>query len=59
MKKSLMLASVLALCGLSSSAFAGEAFVRGEVGQSKVKASIEGLGSDHDKDTAYSLRGGY
>lgn len=59
MKKSLMLAGVLALCGLSSSAFAGEAFVRGEVGQSKVKASIEGLGSDHDKDTAYSLRGGY
>lgn len=59
MKKSLLVASLLAALSLSSTAFAGEAFVRAEVGQSKAKASIEGLGSDHDKDTAYSLRGGY
>lgn len=59
MKKSLMLACALALFSLSASAFAGEGFVRAEVGQSKVKASIDGIGSDHDDDTAYALRGGY
>lgn len=59
MKKSLLVASLLAALSLSSTAFAGEAFVRAEVGQSKAKASVEDLGSGHDKDTAYSLRGGY
>ncbi|WP_240096347.1 porin family protein [Thermomonas flagellata] len=59
MKKSLMAAAALMLCGLSASATAGDGFVRAEVGQSKVKAILEDVGSSHDKDTAYSLRGGY
>jgi predicted porin len=59
MKKSLMAAAALLLCGLSASAVAGNGFVRAEVGQSKVKAILEDVGSEHDKDTAYSLRGGY
>ena len=59
MKKSLMLACALALSGLSASAFAGDGFVRAEVGQSKVKGSLDGGDSAHDDDTAYSLRGGY
>jgi predicted porin len=59
MKKFLVLACALALSGLSSAALAGEGFVRGEAGQSDVKVKVDGLGSDSDKDTAYSLRGGY
>ena len=59
MKKSLVLACALALSTLSTAAFAGEGFIRGEVGQSDVKVKVDGLGSDSDKDTAFSLRGGY
>ena len=59
MKKSLMLACVLALAGLSGTALAGEGFVRGEIGQSDIKLKLDGVGSESDKDTAYALRGGY
>ncbi|TLX22675.1 porin family protein [Thermomonas fusca] len=59
MKKSLMLACALVLAGLSGTASAGEAFVRGEIGKSDVKLKLDGVGSESDKDTAYALRGGY
>ncbi|MBV2208414.1 MAG: porin family protein [Thermomonas sp.] len=59
MKKLLPLACALALSALSTSAVAGDFFVRGEAGQSDVKLKATGVGSDSDKDTAYSLRGGY
>lgn len=59
MKKFLVLACALAFSGMSATAFAGEGFVRAEAGQSDVKLKVDGLGSDSDKDTAYSLRGGY
>lgn len=59
MKKVLMLACALALSGTSTAALAGQAFIRGEVGQSDVKLKANGLGSQSDKDTAFALRGGY
>lgn len=59
MKRILILACALALSGVSSAAFAGEGFVRGELGSSDVRLKASGIGSESDKDTAYSLRGGY
>ncbi len=60
MKKILALGCVLALSALSTSALAGNAFVRGELGQSDVNAKIDGTSnSGSDKDNAFSLRGGY
>ena len=59
MKNVLMLAGALALAGMSNAAVAGQGFVRGEIGQSDVKLKVDGLGSESDKDTSYSLRGGY
>lgn len=59
MKNSLMLACALALFGMSGAALAGNGFVRADIGQSDVKLDVAGAGSASDKDTAYSLRGGY
>lgn len=59
MNKFLGLACALAIAGVSGTAFAGEGFVRGEIGRSDVKLKVDGLGSESDKDSAYSLRGGY
>jgi outer membrane protein W len=63
MKKTLLLASALALGGLSSAASAadtgGQWFVRGEAGRTNASADVSGLGSDSDHDNAYSARTGY
>lgn len=59
MKKTVVLLAGLALAGLSTSAFAGQGFVRGEAGRSNTSIDIEDFGSDSDHDTALSLRGGY
>lgn len=59
MKKFLVLACALALSSLSTTAVAGEGFVRAEVGQSDIKLKVTDLGSESDNDTAYALRGGY
>ena len=58
MKKTFVLASALALAGLSSAAFAadGNWYVRGEAGTSRI--SVDEL-SGHDDDTVYGVRGGY
>lgn len=63
MKKTLILASALALAGLSTVASAADAggqwFVRGEAGRSHVNADVSGVGSNSDNDSAFSLRSGY
>jgi outer membrane protein W len=58
MNKTLLVASLLALSGLSSVAAAADDnwFVRGELGTDRM--SVSGL-SGTDSDTAFSLRGGY
>ena len=58
MKKTFVLASALALAGLSSAAAAadGNWYVRGEVGRSRI--SVDEF-SGHDNDTSYGARGGY
>jgi opacity protein-like surface antigen len=57
-KTTLLLASALALAGLSSTAAAadGQWYVRGEAGKSRI--SVDDL-SGHDNDTTYGVRGGY
>jgi hypothetical protein len=59
MNKLLVLAGALALAGLSTSAMAQGGFVRVEAGRSHTSVDVDGLGSDSDNDTAWSLRGGY
>lgn len=59
MNKLLVLAGALALAGLSTSAMAQGGFVRVEAGRSHTTVDVDGLGSDSDNDTAWSLRGGY
>ena len=63
MKKTLILASALALAGLSTVASAADAggqwFVRGEAGRSHVTTDISNVGSNSDNDSTYSLRSGY
>jgi outer membrane protein W len=63
MKKTLILASALALSGVSCIASAADAggqwFVRGEAGRSHVNADVSGAGSNSDNDSAYSFRTGY
>ena len=59
MKKIFVLATAIALTGLSTSAMAAGGFIRGEVGRSHVSADVDGFGSDSDNDSSYSVRGGY
>lgn len=59
MSKSAVFAVALALAGMSSSAFAGNVFIRGEAGQSDGTVRIDGYGSESDNDAAFSVRGGY
>ena len=59
MKKILVLATAVALAGLSTSALAAGGFIRGELGRSHVTADIDGFGGGSDNDSSYSLRGGY
>ena len=59
MNKLLALAGALALAGLSTSAMAQGAFARVEAGRAHSSVDVDGLGSDSDNDTAWSLRGGY
>ena len=59
MRKIFVLATAIALVGLSSSAMAAGGFVRGELGRSHVTADVAGVGSDSDNDSSYSIRGGY
>jgi opacity protein-like surface antigen len=59
MKKIFVLATAIALTGLSTSAMAAGGFIRGEVGRSHVSADVDGFGSDSDNDSSYSIRGGY
>ena len=58
MKKTLILSCALALAGLSTSAMAGQGFVRAEIGESDTEVSFDGL-SDSVKDTSAVLAGGY
>lgn len=58
MKKTLILACALALATLSTSAMAGQGYVRGEVGQSDTEVSFDGF-SASDKDTSAIIAGGY
>ena len=56
-----ILAAGLLLACASTSAFAADGsggFIRGEVGESRAEFSFAGL-TGEEKDTAYSLRGGY
>ena len=58
MKKTFVLASMLALAGVSSAAAAadGNWYVRGEAGKSRISADdLNG----HDTDNTYGVRGGY
>ena len=59
MKKIFVLTTAIALTGLSTSALAAGGFVRGELGRSHVTADLDGVGSDSDNDSSYSIRGGY
>ncbi|GAB3387473.1 outer membrane beta-barrel protein [Lysobacter fragariae] len=61
MKKTLILASALALASVSNFALAaeGKGFVRAELGRSHVDIDVSGIGSGSENDTSYSLRGGY
>lgn len=62
MHKTLLTAALLALCGLSGTALAseaGQAYIRGEVGQSHVDVDVDGFGSGSDEDTSFALRIGY
>ena len=63
MTKTLILASALALAGLSSAASAadtgGQWYVRGEAGRSHVNTDVSGVGRGSDHDSAMSLRTGY
>jgi len=58
MKNKMMLFSALVLAMAATPAMAG-GFVRGEIGQANVDFDVDGLGSDSDDDTSYSIRGGY
>lgn len=63
MNKRLILASAIALLGFTGSAFAadatgGQGFIRGELGSTNAKLSVDG-GSDSDDDISYGVRGGY
>lgn len=59
MKKNLILAVGLVLAGLSAPVLAqGNGFIRGEVGQSDVDLSVDGV-SGSDEDTTWGVRGGY
>lgn len=60
--KTTVLASLLALSTLSGAAIAGEAgqgFLQGQAGRSDVTLSVDGFGSESDKDNALTIRGGY
>jgi len=59
MKKEMMLLSGLVLAFAATPALAGSGFVRGEIGKANVDFDVDGLGSDSDDDTSYSIRGGY
>ncbi|WP_282296294.1 MULTISPECIES: outer membrane beta-barrel protein [unclassified Stenotrophomonas] len=58
MKKFVTLAAAIALATLSTNAFAGQAFVRGELGSSETEVSFNGF-SGSESDTAAVLGGGY
>ena len=58
MKKKMILVSALVLAMAASPAFAG-GFVRGELGKARVSVDADGVGSDSDDDTSWSIRGGY
>jgi len=58
MKKTLILSCALVLAGVSTSAMAGQGFVRGEIGQSDTEVSFDGF-SASDKDTSAIVSGGY
>lgn len=59
MKKNLIVAVGLVLAALSAPVSAqGNGFIRGEVGQSDVDISVDGLNGE-DEDTSWGFRGGY
>jgi len=58
MTKMRSLILVAALAAISSPAFAGNAFVRGEIGSTRAELS-SGSESASDNDTAFAVRGGY
>jgi hypothetical protein len=62
MMKKTIAATALALAAmlpLAGEAAEGQGFVQVQVGRSDASASIDGLGSASDKDTALALRGGF
>lgn len=58
MKKTLILSCALALASLSTSAMAGQGYVRGEIGNSDTEVSVAGF-SESEDDTSAVFAGGY
>lgn len=58
MKKYVSLAAALALATVSTNAFAGQAFVRAELGSSETEVSFDGFRGS-ESDTAGAIGGGY
>lgn len=58
MKKYVSLAAALALATLSTNAFAGQAFVRAELGSSDTEVSFDGFRGS-ESDTSAGIGGGY
>jgi hypothetical protein len=58
MKKILVLSAALALAGLSTSAMAGQGFLRAEVGSSDIEVDVGGASGSED-DTSALFAGGY
>jgi len=58
MKKTLILSCALALAGMSSAAFAGQGYIRGEIGRSNIDVTAPGFSESGD-DTSAVFGGGY
>ena len=58
-KKMLALACAVAFAAVSFGASAGNPYIRGQFGRSDVKVGVDTVGSDSDRDNAWSVGGGY
>ena len=59
MKKTLILAGALSLASFSTSALAGQGYLRAEIGNSETEISAPGFGSASEDDTSAVFAGGY